>query len=336
MQIILAASPMGPFGTGLPDTGGISAGGMFPGLFGWLVETQLRFNNELTRAVENIRHNGAAFWALIGIAFVYGVIHAVGPGHGKAVISGWIMANRENLRNGIMLAGLAALAQAVSAITLILVAALLLHLTSVSITKATLGFEIGSDLLIIGLGLWLVWRRALRPVLLRRTAIADSRAASGGLGHLAFSAPQGAATSLSRFVAEAAEFCGLDDDCDCGGLHIPSAAASQGRLDLRRAWSVMAATALRPCTGALIVLVFALSQHVLYAGIAATIAMSFGTALSVSILAALVVSLRGSLAMASGGSRSSAARLLLALEILAACLLPLAGALMLYVHLHVS
>lgn len=330
--MILAASSMGPFGTGLPDTGGISAGGMFPGLFDWLVETQMRFNNELTHAVENIRHDGATFWALIGIAFVYGVIHAVGPGHGKAVISGWIMANRENLRNGITLAGLAALAQAVSAITLILVAALILHLTSVSITKATLGFEIGSDLLIIGLGLWLVWRRALRPVLLRRAAMASS----GGLGHLAFSAPQGEAARSSRFVAEAAEFCEQDDDCDCGSLHIPSAAASQGRLDLRRAWSVMAATALRPCTGALIVLVFALSQHVLYAGIAATIAMSFGTALSVSVLAALVVSLRGSLAMAAGGPRSLAARLLRALEILAACLLPLAGGLMLYVHLYVS
>ncbi len=332
MQIILAASPMGPFGTGLPDTGGLSAGGMFPGLFGWLVETQMRFNNELTGAVESIRHNGAAFWALIGIAFVYGVIHAVGPGHGKAVISGWIMANRENLRNGIALAGLAALAQAVSAITLILVAALFLHLTSVSITRTTLGFEIGSDVLIIGLGLWLVWRRALRPILRHRAALA----ASDGLGHLAFSAPQIAAAPASRFAAEAAAFCEQDDDCDCGGLHIPSAAASQGRLDLRRAWSVMAATALRPCTGALIVLVFALSQHVLYAGIAATIAMSFGTALSVSVLAALVVSLRGSLTMASGGPRSWAARLLRALEILAACLLPLAGALMLYVHLHVS
>ena len=330
MQISLAAAPLGPFGTGLPDTGGISAGGMFPSLFGWLVETQMRFNNELTSAVESLRHNGAAFWALIGIAFVYGVIHAVGPGHGKAVISGWIMANRESLRNGIMLAALAAAAQAASAIILILLAALVLHLTSVSITRATLGFEIGSDLLIIALGLWLVWRRALRPVLARRAAVQSA----GGLGHLAFAAPQGTSTAAARFSAQDAAVCVEDEDCDCGGLHIPSAAAVQGRLDLRRAWSVVAATALRPCTGALIVLVFALSQHVLYAGIAATIAMSAGTALSVSILAALVVSLRGGLTMASGGPRSLAARLLRGLEILAACLLPLAGALMLYVHLN--
>ncbi len=330
MQISLAAAPLGPFGTGLPDTGGISAGGMFPSLFGWLVETQMRFNNELTSAVESIRHHGTAFWALIGIAFVYGIIHAVGPGHGKAVISGWIMANRESLRNGILLAGLAAMAQAASAITLILLAALVLHLTSVSITRATLGFEIGSDILIIGLGLWLVWRRALRPVWLRRAAMQSG----GGLGHLAFAAPTAVGATTSRFSAMDAAVCAEIDDCDCGGLHIPSAAAAQGRLDLRRAWSVVAVTALRPCTGALIVLVFALSQHVLYAGIAATIAMSMGTALSVSILAALVVSLRGGLAMAASGPRSFAARLLRSVEILAACLLPLAGVLMLYVHLN--
>ncbi|MBV1706323.1 MAG: nickel/cobalt transporter [Hyphomicrobiales bacterium] len=329
MQISFAAAPLGPFGTGLPDTGGISAGGLFPGLFAWLVETQMRFNNELTSAVESIHHHGGAFWALIGIAFVYGIIHAVGPGHGKAVISGWIMANREGLRNGIMLAGLAAMAQAASAITLIALAALVLHLTSVSITRATLGFEVGSDLLIIALGLWLVWRRALRPLLVRRAALH----ASGGLGHLAFAAPAVAGATTSRFSAVDV-VCDENDDCDCGGLHMPSAAAAQGRLDLRRAWSVVAATALRPCTGALIVLVFALSQHVLYAGIAATIAMSMGTALSVSILAALVVSLRGGLAMAATGPRSTAARLLRSLEILAACLLPLAGALMLYVHLN--
>src|ERR1700739_1900853 len=78
--------------------------------------------------------------------------------------------------------------------------------------------------------------------------------------------------------------------CDCGHVHMPDAAAAAGTLDWRKAWTVVASTALRPCTGALIVLVFAISQKLLMAGIAATLVMGLGTAITVMSLAMLAVS----------------------------------------------
>ena len=73
---------------------------------------------------------------------------------------------------------------------------------------------------------------------------------------------------------------------------MPDATVAAGSLGWRKAWTVVASTALRPCTGALIVLVFSISQGLLVAGIAATLVMGLGTAITVASLAVLAVSAR--------------------------------------------
>ena len=66
--------------------------------------------------------DASAVWTLLALSFPYGIVHAAGPGHGKAVVSSYLLATRQTLRNGIVLAFMASLAQAVGAIALILVA----------------------------------------------------------------------------------------------------------------------------------------------------------------------------------------------------------------------
>ena len=63
--------------------------------------------------------------------------------------------------------------------------------------------------------------------------------------------------------------------------------------DWREQVGVVIGVGLRPCSGALVVLVFALSQGVLLAGIAAVFLMGLGTAITVATLAALAVSAKG-------------------------------------------
>lgn len=82
---------------------------------------------------------------------------------------------------------------------------------------------------------------------------------------------------------------------------------ASGPLDWGKAWSTVAAVGLRPCTGALIVLVFALSQGLLIAGVAATVAMALGTGLTVAALTLAAVSARGLAARLSGGGRAGQA-----------------------------
>ena len=329
------ASPMGgPFGAGLPDTGGLPSFTMFPRFFGLLIEVQTWFNLHLTASIKATKHDSMAAWSLLAISFLYGVVHASGPGHGKAVVSSYVLANRQTLRNGIVLAFVASLAQAASAVALILIASLVLHSTSVSITKATYGFEIGSDVLVVLLGGWLVWTKVLSRIAAQRSLGASLFApapptfvAAGATS--AFHASEVFETPKPARVSAAT----VQEPCDCGGLHMPSAAAAAGQLDWRKAWSVVASTALRPCTGALIVLVFSLVQGVLPLGIIATFAMGLGTAITVAVLALLATALRGATVKLAGGRGLLAARLKIGFEIAASFAILAVGLLMLSANL---
>jgi nickel/cobalt exporter len=302
------AAATGPFGAGLPD-GGVPGGGFFPRLAGAFISMQFYFNQHMTAAVRAVRHDGSAAWTLLALSFAYGIVHAAGPGHGKAVVSSYLLATRQTLRNGIALAFIASLAQAGGAIALILIASLVLHMTSVSITLATYQFEILSDLLIVLLGCWLVWSKVIRPArsfrinfqpvnvltrperyLATATPAGQSRFQAHDTSELTIShtPPRAAAHPTGGHHHDHGHYLG----CDCGHTHMPDAVVAAGSLDWRKAWTVVASTALRPCTGALIVLVFSISQGLFLAGIAATVVMGLGTAITVASLAVLAVSAR--------------------------------------------
>src|SRR5262245_62764747 len=92
------------------------------GFFGPLLNTvnlyQQEFYRSLTGALKAMREDGTKLWILIGLSFAYGIFHAAGPGHGKAVISSYMLANEVALRRGIALSFLSAFLQAATAISL--------------------------------------------------------------------------------------------------------------------------------------------------------------------------------------------------------------------------
>jgi ABC-type nickel/cobalt efflux system permease component RcnA len=308
------AASTGPFGAGLPDSGGLPGAVFFPRLVNLLISMQFYFNQHITAAVRAIRHDGSAIWTLLALSFAYGVVHAAGPGHGKAVVSSYLLATRQTLRNGITLAFVASLAQAGGAIALILIASMILHMTSVSMTRADFYFEIVSDALIVMLGCWLVWSKIIRSASTLRLNFEPVNALTRPQRYLAGATIEGASRFQACDVSEppmvlpplprrshAAPFNHRDiGACDCGHSHMPDAAAVEGSLDWSKAWTVVASTALRPCTGALIVLVFSISQGLLLAGVAATLVMGLGTAVTVASLAVLAVSARKTAFMLTG------------------------------------
>jgi nickel/cobalt exporter len=303
------AASTGPFGVGLPEGGSMPGAAFFPRLFNLFISVQVYFNQHMTAAVRAMRHDSHAAWTLLGLSFLYGIVHAAGPGHGKAVVSSYLLATRQSLRNGIVLAFVASLAQAGGAIALILVASMVLHMTSVSMTWASFYFEIVSDALIVTLGCWLVWSKIIRPTWTPKLNFEPVNVLTRPGRYLAGAAPAGASRFQALDATEpsmasnlrprvttnspATSFRHIDiGACECGHTHMPDAAAVEGSLDWRKAWTVVASTALRPCTGALIVLVFSISQGLLLAGIAATLVMGLGTAITVASLAVLAVSAR--------------------------------------------
>lgn len=271
------------------------AGAAGPSWLSQITAWQSHFYRQLTGAVRAWREEGAGL--LIGLSFVYGVLHALGPGHGKAVISAFVLANHQSARNGAVLALLSALLQAFVAIALVAVLAGVFNVTAQVMNTGTRWLESASAALVVALGGWLVWTKTLRPWL---------RAVPSGHRH--------------------------HEGCACG--HVPPLALMSGRLDWRRAWTAIAAVGLRPCSGALIVLVFALSQKLFGAGVAAALAMGLGTGLTVAALAMAAVWSKDTLARRSARiSERAAVRLRYAIEAVASLAVLLLGLLLLAGHL---
>src|ERR1700684_2940724 len=127
------------------------------GIAGWILAEQSRFYRALSGLIRAAKTDGSALWALMGISFIYGIFHAAGPGHGKAVISSYLVANEETWRRGIVLSFASALLQAATAVVIVGVAAALLGATAKMMGDTVRAIEIASYALIVLLGARLFW-----------------------------------------------------------------------------------------------------------------------------------------------------------------------------------
>jgi nickel/cobalt exporter len=134
--------------------------GLFGSWLAWINLQQQEFYRSLTGALKGMREDGSKLWVLVGLSFAYGIFHAAGPGHGKAVISSYMLANEVALRRGIMLSFVSAFLQALTAILVMALVFLVLRGTSVSMTDATWFLEVASYALITLFGAWLLWQKA--------------------------------------------------------------------------------------------------------------------------------------------------------------------------------
>lgn len=302
------AHAQSPLGIGSAEPG-FNTTGAFGGLFAWINAHQQSFYRMMTGALKDMRENPWAGSTLVALSFAYGVFHAAGPGHGKAVISSYMLANEVELKRGVLLSFLSSILQGIVAILLVGAAYLFLRGTTVSMTDATRALETGSYALIALFGAWLLYRK-LRPT--RRASALGAQAVEvhdHGHGH---------------HHHHAGEVCST-----CGHAHAPDPSMLKGdRFALREAWSAIIAVGLRPCSGALIVLSFALLNGLYFGGMLAVLAMSIGTAITVSTLATLAVTAKGA-AVRFAGNGSAAVRVGTAIEIGGALLVMIMGLLLL-------
>ena len=127
------------------------------GLTGWIFAEQAAFYRSLSGFIRAAKEDGAAMWELFGVSLVYGVFHAIGPGHGKAVISSYLVANEETWRRGVVLSFASAGIQSVVAIVVVAIAAVLLGATAKAIGLTVHLVEIVSYGLVILIGFRLLY-----------------------------------------------------------------------------------------------------------------------------------------------------------------------------------
>ena len=320
----------------------------------WLMQTQQKVHRALAVAVRDLKTESPVWAALVlgGLSFAYGVLHAAGPGHGKAVISSYVLANEKTVRRGIMLSFLAAAIQGLSALVVVGVLVLAMNATSMEIKSTEHWIETASWALVAAIGLWLVIGQARAILRSRQTDTAGMQ--EGHLQHAPVAHEHAARRATAHAQTDAHSHvhdhdCGCahdhgqhaahdhnqhhaapthdhahsdrdlrdhhnhdhhnhdhnhadDHDC-CGHSHIPSPQDLAGPLSWSKALAIAFSVGIRPCTGAILVLIFAISQGLLWAGVFATFAMAIGTAITVSVLASLALASRDlATRMAGGGS----------------------------------
>jgi nickel/cobalt transporter (NicO) family protein len=311
--VVVAASALagayaqtGPFGAvhALPATG----------VLGWILAQQALFYRALSGLIRAAKTDGSAYWGLMGISFIYGIFHAAGPGHGKAVISSYLLANEETWRRGVALSFASALLQALTAVVLVAVVAVLIGATAKIMGDTVRVIEIVSYALIVLLGARLLWvkgRGFLHALHAIRsgpapaaTAELDSHACHDNAHEHAHGQDCGHAHHRHDGHAEQQQpphhhhghdhrhQHGEEEEesvLPWGHAHGPEPEDLAGPGGWHRGLSAIVAVGLRPCSGAIIVLVFALAQGLFLAGIASTFVMGLGTAITVAAIATLAV-----------------------------------------------
>ena len=208
-----------------------------------LQRLQNQWQRDLAAQLLALRRHGndATTWlTLSSLGFLYGILHAIGPGHGKAIIATFTLSQPTARRQTLAIAIGGALMQGVSAILWVALAMGLLHLLMPDAVNHSHWLNRANAALIIAIGAYILYRH--RP---RRRH---------------------------------------DAHCACGHDHHHHDTPTTSALS---PWAAIIAIGIRPCSGAVISLAAAWSWSLIGAGIAMTLAIACGTALTIATIAML-------------------------------------------------
>lgn len=302
--------------------------GPFASILATINTYQQQFYRALTTALSEMKTEPTKLWLLVGMSFAYGVFHAAGPGHGKAVISSYMIANEVELKRGVTLSFMSAFMQGLTAIIVVGAVYFVLRGTAISMSDATWVLEAASYVLIILFGCWLLWKKL-------KAWFAPKSHEHHDHGHDHDNHNHGHDHDHDHDHGHAHshdhshDHLSPGETCSsCGHAHMPDPKSLSGDLTLKQAWSAVIAVGLRPCSGAVIVLSFALLHNLYLGGILSVFAMSIGTAITVSILATLAVTAKNT-AVRFASSDRAAMRIGSIIEVFGAVLIIILGVLLL-------
>jgi nickel/cobalt exporter len=310
--IDVALAQGSPFGVGSPKSAPAAPSS---GIVGWIMVKQAEFYKSLSGAIRAAKTDGSALWVLFGLSFAYGLFHAAGPGHGKAVISSYVVANRETWWRGVVLSFASAMVQAAVAVAVVAIAAVILNATAATMKTAVYWIEVVSYLLIIAIGLRLVWVKGraaistLHDIYRPKTVGAAATPAhqlQGDHDHVHHSHAHHDHAHDHHHHDHAHcnhshdhhdhhhhhhdhAHCDHDHASAWGHAHAPEPSELAGPGGWKRGLTAIVAVGLRPCSGAILVLVFTLAQGLFWAGVVATFVMGLGTAIMVATIAVVSV-----------------------------------------------
>lgn len=270
----------------------------------WAATQQRAYYDMMQHLLEH--RGGWASAGLIGACFVYGVVHAAVPGHGKFVIAAAGVGSRITTLRLVAIGLAASLTQALTAIVLVYGAFSLMSATAGwAMDASRYVLEPVSALVIVAIGLVLV-NRSIRGF--------EAFAARTGGRWAAWRSGETAPVASHHHHEH-------DDACGCGHRHGPTVEEAERVAGWREALVLIASIGLRPCTGAVFVLAAAWRFDLVAPGAAGAVAMALGTGLVVALVAVSATSARGATLFAAGMKHAGVAVPILQLVAGAAVLL---------------
>ncbi len=253
---------------------------------------QKGLHQQMTQLLQQVKTDPRQAGAMLMLfSLAYGVLHALGPGHGKVVITTFLATHPARLTTTLRLTLLASLLQGAVAIGLVTLMLVILQTSSRQLHLSSYWLEKGSYLLVIGLGLW-IGARAIKRLWRQRR-------------------PR-AAVTIHRLRAAHQH----DAHCGCAHAHMPSAQQVAGAVSVKTQLLLVASMGLRPCSGAIMMLLFSRVIGVYLWGVLSAMAMALGTALTISAIGLLVQRSRA-LAQRLGANSGAASTAALAIPLLA-------------------
>lgn len=209
---------------------------------------------------------------ILGVCFLYGILHALGPGHGKVVVSTYLATNDTKLKSGIFITICSAVVQALVAVILVSTFVFVFHQTMRKLNATVTEFATYSGVVVCLLGTQLIY-----------TAIKRLYVSSKAKHHL------------------------HGPNCGCGHKHSADASELNTISKPKEYLMIILSIGLRPCSGAILVLFFANLTHLYWLGVIGAFLMAIGTAITTSTIAFLTVTGRKVIqyyTKASGGSET--------------------------------
>lgn len=188
---------------------------------------------------------------ILGVCFLYGILHALGPGHGKVVVSTYLATNDTKLKSGIFITVCSAIVQALVAVILVSAFVFVFHQTMRTLNATVTEFATYSGVVVVLLGTQLIY------------------------------------SAIKRLYVKSHHHHG--PDCGCGHKHSADAAELNKISKPREYLMIILSIGLRPCSGAILVLFFANLTHLYWLGVIGAFLMAIGTAITTSTIAFLTV-----------------------------------------------
>lgn len=213
---------------------------------------------------------------LLGLCFLYGVFHAVGPGHGKAILSTYLATHHSHLKRAMWISFGAALIQALVAISLMVIVAAVMGWTQIRAQQFGQNLDQFSFWCVIMIGMYLcfragkhLWQQIQSHRLIRKPTLQIKSFQKVNSNH---------AVGIQTPHVH-------DDHCGCGHMHAPNQEMLAQAQDWKAQLAIMFTMGIRPCTGALLILVLAKSIGLFELGLLAVLIMAAGTGMTVCLMA---------------------------------------------------